>query len=450
MKAFAIVLLAFVATVSATPRKYHYGEFVKFFGSVAWWNNFCVLKSVSTLEFEDEFRGISDREMHPEPEFQFEQKYAQYKNGKAAEGEATSEYWLNKAKSFVEEQVKREPNMKQAKNVIMFLGDGMSHPTIAAARVAMGGEAEKLSFESLPYTASSKTYCVDVQVADSACTATAYLSGVKNNDGMIGLSARAFRANCADGQDLSKRTSSIASWAMAAGKDAGFVTTTRVTHASPAGVYAHIADRDWENDFLVAQNSCNPNVVEDIAEQLIHGEVGTKLKVMMGGGSRNFVDSSMMENGAPGFRSDGKNLINEWMTADPQRTFVNNKQKLMDLNPADVKQVLGLFDTSHIKYNLDIQRDNLQNDIPSLTNMTLKAIDILATNENGYFLFVEGGRIDHGHHDTEAKYAIDETVEFSNAIQAVLDKVNLEETLIVVTADHGHVLSLAGYAVSFI
>lgn len=386
--------------------------------------------------------------MHPDPEPSFEQKYSQYKNGKDLSEEETAEFWLNKAKDFVEEQVKKEPNMKQAKNIIMFLGDGMSHPTIAAARVAMGGEAEKVAFEKFPYTASSKTYCVDVQVADSACTATAYLSGVKNNDGMIGLSARAFRSNCADGQDRSKHTSSIASWAMDAKKDAGFVTTTRVTHASPSGVFAHIADRDWENDAEVSKSGCNTDEVDDIAEQLVRGAVGTKLKVMMGGGSRNFVDTSTIENGAAGRRTDGKNLINEWKNADPERTYVNNKADLMNLNPAEVKQVFGLFGSDHVQYNLDIQRDNLQDEIPSLTNMTLKAIDILSQNPEGYFLFVEGGRIDHGHHDNMAKYAVDETVEFSNAIQAVVQKVNLEETLIVVTADHGHVMSLAGYAVS--
>jgi alkaline phosphatase len=324
----------------------------------------------------------------------------------------------------------------------------MSHPTIAAARVHMGGEEKKLAFENFPYTASSKTYCVDKQVSDSACTATAYLTGVKANDATIGLSARALRSNCLDGNDASKKTESIASWAMKAGKDAGFVTTTRVTHASPTGVYGHITDRDWENDNEISVSGCDPNVVDDIAEQLIHGTVGKQLKVAFGGGSMNFIDRRYQEHGKMGNRTDGKHLINEWRSADPARTYVNNRQGLLALEPANVKQVLGLFNDNHISYHLDIERDGTQASMPSLKDMTEKAIDILSQNDKGYFLFVEGGRIDHGHHKNEAKYAVDETAEFSKAIDAALAKVNINETLIVVTADHGHVMTMSGYAVS--
>ena len=324
----------------------------------------------------------------------------------------------------------------------------MSHPTISATRVYIGGEEKKLSFEEFPFTASSKTYCVDFQVSDSACTATAYLSGVKANSATIGLSARALRSNCQDGNDASKKTESIASWAMKAGKDAGFVTTTRVTHASPTGVYASIADRDWENDIEVSVSGCDSNLVDDIAEQLVNGEVGKKLKVMMGGGSRNFIDRRFTEHGATGNRTDGKNLIDDWKAMDPARTYINNREGLMNLNPASVKQVLGLFSNNHVPYNLDVQRDGTQATNPSLTDMTEKAIDILSQNDEGYFLFVEGGRIDHGHHENKAKYAIDETAEFSKAIEAAMKKVNINETLIVVTADHGHVMTMSGYAVS--
>lgn len=95
------------------------------------------------------------------------------------------------------------------------------------------------------------------------------------------MSAQALAGNCADNQDASKQTESIASWAMKAGKEAGFVTTTRVTHASPSGVYAHIAHRDWENDAEVVLSSCNSTTTDDIAEQLVHGEVAKKLKVMV-------------------------------------------------------------------------------------------------------------------------------------------------------------------------
>lgn len=113
----------------------------------------------------------------------------------------------------------------------------MGLPTLAAARVLGGGEEIYLSFENFPYTALSKTYCVDKQVADSACTSTAYLTGVKANDATTGINANVPHNSC--NYSIEDHTESIASWAMKAGKDAGFVTTTRVTHASPQGVYAH-------------------------------------------------------------------------------------------------------------------------------------------------------------------------------------------------------------------
>jgi alkaline phosphatase len=167
--------------------------------------------------------------MHPElPAFE-SSKSAKFMASKNADDERTTKYWMEKAMKFVDEQIKRQPIENKAKNIIMFLGDGLSHPTIAATRVLMGNEAEQLSFEKFPYTASSTTYCVDKQVADSACSATAYLTGVKANDATIGLSARATLSNCEDGNDRSMYTESIASWAMKSGKDAGLVTTTRVT-----------------------------------------------------------------------------------------------------------------------------------------------------------------------------------------------------------------------------
>lgn len=385
--------------------------------------------------------------MHPDPT-EARTKSGKIRQGKFVEDEIKTEFWLNRAKAFVEEQVQKTPNIKKAKNIIMFMGDGMSHPSIAAARVQMGDEGEKLAFEDFPYTASSKTYCVDVQVADSACTATAYLSGVKTNDAVIGLSGNALRSNCAASNVASNRAESIAAWAMNAGKAAGFVTTTRVTHASPAGVYAHIADRDWENDFKIRDSGCDDQLVDDIAEQLVLGNVGSRLKVMFGGGSKNFIDELYQEHGTNGIRKDGRNLINEWRALNPTSTYVNSKQGLTNLDPANTQQVLGLFNSDHISYNLDVQRDGLQDVMPSLTDLTLKAIDILSQSDEGFFLFVEGGRIDHGHHDNFARYAIDETVEFSKAIEEAMKKIDTEETLVVVTADHGHVMTLAGYAVS--
>lgn len=388
---------------------------------------------------------MTEREMHPdlEPWRDHSQKRAHLKS--SFSDELDNDYWLSNAQDFVEHQLKKTPNTKKAKNIILFLGDGMSIPTIAATRVYIGGESKKLSFEEFPYTAMSKTYCVDKQVADSACTATAYLSGVKANDATIGLNARATRSNCYDQVNPNMMTESIASWAMKAGKDAGFVTTTRVTHASPTGVYGHIADREWENDAMVVKDGCSSITTDDIAEQLIYGTVGKQLKVIFGGGAMHFIHDKLTAHGQPGARTDGKDLFNEWKQMNSSRTFVDNKSALLALDPKTVQQVMGIFESDHIKYNLDIQKEMLQDEKPSLADMTVKAIEILSQKPEGFFLFVEGGRIDHGHHKNNAKYAIDETAEFSKAIAAAKNIVSDDDTLIVVTADHGHVMTLAGY-----
>lgn len=312
----------------------------------------------------------------------------------------------------------------------------------------MGGEEKKLSFENFPYTASSKTYCYTRQVADSACTSTAYLHGIKATGSTLGLSAEASYADCEDSMDPKKRSESIGKWAQDAGKSAGIVTTTRVTHASPAGLYAGSSSRYWEDDYEIKYDKCDPDLIDDITEQLVHGEVGKNLKVIFGGGSRQWINATQTLHNTRGYRTDGKDLLEEWKQMSGTRTYVDNRAGLMALDPTKPDQVLGLFHASHCPYNLNTIRDNQQEIYPTLQEMTEKAIDILSQNENGYFLFVEGGRIDHGHHETRAKYAIDETVEFAKAIEAAVNKVNISETLIVVSADHSHAMTLSGYAVS--
>lgn len=147
--------------------------------------------------------------------------------------EVSTDFWLNNAKDFVSKRVNQSRSSNPAKNIILFIGDGMSLTTQAAARVYKGGEEKSLSFEEFPYAGTIKTYCLDYQVADSACSATAYLSGVKNNYGSIGISGKVKRTDCAGQMDDSNHVKSIAKWAMDAGKSAGLVTTTRVTDASP-------------------------------------------------------------------------------------------------------------------------------------------------------------------------------------------------------------------------
>lgn len=242
--------------------------------------------------------------------------------------------------------------------MILFLGDGMSIHTVTATRNLLGDSAEKVYFEQFPFTGMSKTYCINRQVADSACTATAYLGGVKGNYGTIGVNANVPRYNCLAGLREEDQVQSIAQWAQAAGKDAGLVTSARVTHASPAGVYAHIADRNWENDMEVTARGCDSEQTIDIARQLVEWPVGKNLKVILGGGRQNFLNTTVRdEAGFPGYRQDGRNLINDWLADKKDRnssaSYVWSRKGLNQVDLDNTDFLLGLFASGHLPYDGD-------------------------------------------------------------------------------------------------
>lgn len=314
-----------------------------------------------------------------------------------------------------------------ARNVIFFLGDGMGLNTLTAARIYGVGEEGSLTIDTLPETAFIKTFSHDSQVTDSAPSMSAYMTGVKSNNGVISMDSDATQeSNCS--KSAGKPATTLLELAKAAGRGTGVVTTTRVTHATPAATYAHLCNRDLE---------------ADIAAQLVPGGAGynSALKggvdVVLGGGSSFFLPKA-----DKGKREDGRNLISEMKAKGYQ--FAGN---LDELNKAEAgKPLLGLFGASHMKYDLDRSASE-----PSLAQMTLAAIKQLKEKKQGYFLMVEGGRIDHALHDTNAKRALQDTLAFDNAIKATLDEVKktdpeLKNTLIVVTADHDHTLVLNGYA----
>ncbi|RNA08725.1 alkaline phosphatase-like, partial [Brachionus plicatilis] len=159
------------------------------------------------------------------------------------------EKWFANARDHLEKMLHRKPNKNLAKNTILFLGDGMGITTITAGRILKGqlkgnnGEEEITNMESMDNVALSKTYGIDSQTTDSAATATAYLTGVKTRVGMIGLSGQAKIRECSPELENYK-VKSILKWAKEAGKSVGIVTTTRITHATPAGTYAHTSYRN--------------------------------------------------------------------------------------------------------------------------------------------------------------------------------------------------------------
>ncbi|XP_064546158.1 alkaline phosphatase [Drosophila montana] len=366
--------------------------------------------------------------------------------------ELNTRFWHDKAQSILADKLShhKKLNENRAKNVILFLGDGMSVHTIAATRAFMGDSNKQVSFEKFPYVGLSKTYAVDERTPDSASTATAYLSGVKGNYGTIGVNAQVKRGDCLAGTDKSTHTESIAQWAQEAGKWAGLVTTARVTHASPAGVYAHVADRGWEHDEKITSSNCSAELNTDIARQLVEWPVGRDLRVVLGGGRASFRDKSMRdEESFAGKRNDGRDLIKDWQQDKQQKGaeahYVWSREGLNNLDLTKTDYLLGLFDVSHCPYHGDRTRMHMDYLEPSLSEMTEAAIKVLSRSEQGYFLFVEGARIDMAHHTTKAQKALEDTEEFARAVELARSLTSEEDTLIVVTSDHSHTMTINGY-----
>ncbi|KAF4094043.1 hypothetical protein AMELA_G00008420 [Ameiurus melas] len=366
------------------------------------------------------------------------------------EQEKDPDFWNSWAQRTLVKALGEERNTNIAKNLILFLGDGMGVPTVTAARILKGqlighyGEESQLEMDKFPYVALSKTYNTNAQVADSAGTATAYLCGVKANEGTVGVNAAAVRGQCNTTQG--NEVTSILKWAKDAGKSVGIVTTTRVTHATPSAAYAHCVDRDWYSDgdmpAKAVQEGC-----KDIARQLI--ENIPNINVIMGGGRKYMLPKNMSDVEYPsekkhsGTRKDGRNLIQEWTdrTKDKRGHYVWNKRDLLSINPSSADYLLGLFEPADMPYELE--RDS--NTDPSLTEMVDVAIKILSKNPKGFYLLVEGGRIDHGHHEGKAKQALYEAVEMDRAIGHVDLLTSIHDTLTVITADHSHVFNFGGY-----
>ena len=329
----------------------------------------------------------------------------------------------------------------EATNVIFFLGDGMGPTTVTASRIYKYGEAGQLTMESLKRTARIKTYSLDGQTTDSAPSMAAYMTGVKMRNEVISMSAETVArdnanrsytsgadSTCPAGNGTAVTT--LLELAKKAGKSVGAVTTTTVTHATPAATYAHICNRNGENA---------------IAAQAVPGgagynsALGAGLDVLLGGGTDHFLPTSL-----GGRRTDGRDLTAELKAQG--YTYVNSGTALKALDTAATSRLVGLFSKSLMNYELDRAKPANAIDEPSLADMTEKAIKLLQKNGKGFFLMVESGRIDHALHNTNAKRALEDTIAFDDAIKRALGLVDLKNTLVVVTADHDHTMTFNGYS----
>ncbi|CAK6448340.1 unnamed protein product [Pipistrellus nathusii] len=357
-------------------------------------------------------------------------------------------FWNRQAAQALDAARKLQPMQSAAKNLILFLGDGMGVSTVTAARILKGqmngklGPETPLAMDKFPYMALAKTYNVDRLVPDSAGTATAFLCGVKTNFRTIGVSAAARYNQC--NTTRGNEVISVMNRAKKAGKSVGVVTTTRVQHATPAGAYAHTVNREWYADADMPAQALKDGC-QDISMQLISN---VDIDVILGGGRKYMFPKGTPDPEYPGdasqqgTRADMRNLVQEWLAKHEGAQYVWNRTALLQASQdPSVTHLMGLFEPKDMKY--EAQRDSKLD--PSLKEMTEAALRLLSRNPRGFYLLVEGGRIDHGHHAGKAYLALTETISFDDAIHSASQLTSEMDTLTLVTADHSHVFTFGGY-----
>jgi alkaline phosphatase len=282
-----------------------------------------------------------------------------------------------------------------SRSLIFFVGDGMGPEIVSIAKIyseeSLGKELNMVRLANTGTTGYMTTHSQDRLVTDSAASGTAMATGQKTNNGMIGMSP--------DGQICTN----LFEEAVASGRAVGVVTTTSVTDATPASFLAHAISR--EHHF-------------GIAEQIVEGDA----TVVMGGGYLFFLPPER------GKRWDGRNLAREAEDRGFEVVFTRE-----ELEVAGDDRVIGLFARDAMPY----ERVRDAGDVPSLAEMTAKALEVLETDPDGFFLVVEGGRIDHAEHDNRIADALADLLAFDAAIGLAMEYQEDHESLtIVISADH--------------
>ncbi|XP_033730913.1 alkaline phosphatase, tissue-nonspecific isozyme-like, partial [Pecten maximus] len=267
-------------------------------------------------------------------------------------------YWNTHAQETLKKMMGQKHNTNVAKNVILFLGDGLGISTVTASRIYKGqlqgqtGEENVMAYEKFAYTGLIKTYNTDQQVPDSAGTGTAFLCGVKAKAGTLGLDDIAEYSNCTSQHGA--EVTSILNWSKKEGKSTGIVTTTRVTHATPAAAYAHAAARGWEGDTELGTEEVEGGC-RDIAYQLVMNN--SDVNVILGGGRRYFLSENKTDpelNATSRYQRADLDLVDEWtkdkIDRNSSHRYVWNNEQFSAVDPEKTDHLLGLFESSHMQY----------------------------------------------------------------------------------------------------
>lgn len=269
------------------------------------------------------------------------------------------------------------------KNVIILIGDGMGFEQVKAAGMYKNGTPGTLVFESFPHQGQVTTHSANSSVTDSAAAATAIATGFKVNNDVVSV------ALPGDGHELQ----TLLEYFKALGKSVGVVTTTYVTHATPACFGAHETSR-----------SSYSAIAGDYLNQ-------TRPHVIFGGGANGMSVSSAL---AAGY------------------TVVTDAAAMLALNTEAVSMISGQFGSAELPYEV-----GWNSNLPHLSQMAETALNILDNDPDGFFLMIEGGLIDWAGHANNLSNNVGETIEFSNTVQKVINwAAGRTDTLIIVTADH--------------
>lgn len=363
---------------------------------------------------------------------------------RAAQGDVTQ---FGGARRLTEEQtaaLRASLSDKQVKNVILLIGDGMGDSEITAARnYANGAGGFFAGIDALPLTGQYTHYALDKKtgkpdyVTDSAASATAWSSGVKTYNGALGVDIH------------EKPHTTLMQLAKAAGKGTGNVSTAELQDATPAAMMAHVTARKCYGPEATSK-LCPTNALENggkgsITEQMLQ----TRPDVTLGGGMKTFSEVSKAGAG------QGKTLRQQ--AQEQGFVIVETLDDLKKVQSADQKApLLGLFSDGNMPVrwkgpkasyhgNLDqpavtcTANPERSASVPNLADMTEKAIDLLKTNPNGFFLQVEGASIDKQDHAANPCGQFGETVDLDEAVQKALEFARADgNTLVIVTADHAH------------